>query len=436
MKPSMKRLFNKWKIAGLRGSIRQLKKIKNIRMKPRLKIVGVFLLVGATLLGLSSCQHKETEEQTETAKKQTYTCPMHPQIVSDKPGTCPICGMDLVPFDKSNVSDYLTLSEPQQALANVTTDTIETGSFSSFKQLNGRLAVDPSQTEFISSRVAGRIEALYVKQTGVPVRKGEPLYKIYSEQLAALQQEYLVAIAQATQFPEDKKFQQVAEAARQKLLLYSQTEAQIQQLKNRKQTSPYVTYAAPADGIVSQLLVTEGQYVAEGSSIMSLEAYHTVWVEADLYPAEANLVKKGDVVNVTVAGFENEPQKMRVEFIAPALQTGSQLLTIRGSIPNLHSQLKAGTQAIVELPVANTSKAITLPIDAVIHDGKGAHIWIETGVGKFAPRIVETGAENFNRIEITKGVGEGDVVVVSGAYLLYSEFVLKKGKNPMAGMKM
>jgi Cu(I)/Ag(I) efflux system membrane fusion protein len=384
-------------------------------------------------LGFPSCNEGETEQHPETAHKQTYTCPMHPQVVSDKPGTCPICGMDLVPFDKSNVSGYLTLSEPQQALANVTTDTIKNGAFSSFKQLNGRLAVDPSQTEFISSRVAGRIEALYVKQTGVPVRKGQPLYKIYSEQLAALQQEYLVAIAQATQFPEDNKFQQLADAAKHKLLLYSQTEAQIQQLSSSKQTSPYVTYAAPADGVVSELLVTQGQYVAEGSSIMSLEAYHTIWVEADIYPAEASLVKKGDAVNVTVAGFENGPQKMRVEFIAPALQAGSQLLTIRGSIPNLHNQLKAGMQAVVELPVANTSKAITLPVDAVVHDGKGAHIWVETGVGKFEPRMVETGAENFNRIAITKGVEEGDVVVVSGAYLLYSEFVLKKGKNPMAG---
>ena len=83
--------------------------------------------------------------------------------------------------------------------------------------------------------------------------------------------------------------------------------------------------------------------------------------------------------------------------------------------------------------MSNTSKALTLPVDAVIHDGKGAHIWVETEAGKFAPKMVETGAENFNRIEVTKGVEEGDVVVVSGAYLLYSEFVLKKGKNPMAG---
>lgn len=391
------------------------------------------MLVVPSMLWLSSCKDKETDKHTETTNAQTYTCSMHPQIVSDKPGTCPVCGMDLVPFDKNNTSDYLTLSEPQQALANVTTDTIKAGDFSSFKQLNGRLAVNPEQTEFISSRVAGRIEVLYIKETGVPVRRGQPLYKIYSEQLSALQQEYLIAIAQATQFPEDKKFQQLSEAAKQKLLLYSQTEAQLQQLRSKKQTSPYVTYSSPVSGVVSELFITEGQYISEGSSIMRLEGYQNIWVEADLYSGEAGFVKNGDMVNVIIPGYENEPHKMRIEFIAPALQAASQLLTIRGSIPNNHNELKAGMQAIVELPVANSFKAIALPVDAVIRDGKGAHVWLETGIGKFEPRIVETGAENFNQVEITKGIEKGDVVVISGAYLLYSEYVLKKGKNPMAG---
>lgn len=400
-----------------------------------LKRIFLFLLlVFVPVAGIISCENKSKAKQqaSEIKVKQTYTCSMHPQIIRDEPGTCPICGMDLVPFDKSNVSNFLTLSVPQQALSNIITDTIRAGSFTSSKRLNGRLMVDPSQSEFISSRVAGRIEALYVRQTGVPVRKGQPLYKIYSEQLAALQQEYLVTVAQASQFPDDKKFQQLADAARQKLLLYNQSESQVRQLKANGQTSPYVTYSSPADGVVSELFVTEGQYVGEGSSVMSLESYHTIWVEADLYPSEAGIIKKGDLVTVSVSGFESEPQKMKVDFISPAIQSGNQVITIRGSIPNSHNQLKAGMQTSVELPVINTSAAITLPVDAVIHDSNGSHIWVETGVGKFEPRMVNTGDENDNRVEITKGVQKGDVVVVSGAYLLYSEFVLKKGKDPLA----
>jgi Cu(I)/Ag(I) efflux system membrane fusion protein len=89
-------------------------------------------------------------------------------------------------------------------------------------------------------------------------------------------------------------------------------------------------------------------------------------------------------------------------------------------------------QAVVKIPVNKTTSAFTIPANAIIHDSKGAHIWVKTGEGKFAPRMVETGTGNFNEVEITNGVKEGDVVVVSGAYLLYSEYVLKKGMNPMA----
>ncbi len=403
-------------------------------MKIRLKYIILLLLGTASVFMLHSCNDSKVEVKTKTTEaKQTYTCPMHPQIVNEKLGTCPICGMDLVPFDKTNVSDTLTLSASQQALANVTTDTIEAGSFSSVKRLNARLAVNPAQSEFISSRVAGRIEALHVKETGVPVRVGQPLYKLYSEQLASLQQEYLVTVAQAAQFPEDEKFQQLAGAAKHKLILYNQSESQIQQLRTSKKTNPYVTYSSPASGIVSDLFVTEGQYVGEGTSIMSLEGYSNIWVEADLYPAEANLVKKGNSVKVIIPGFESQPLDMRIEFIAPAFQSGNQLLTVRGSIPNPNNRFKAGMQAIVELPISQTTSALTLPVEAVIRDQQGSHVWVQAGIGKFIPKMVQTGAENYNRVEISSGLDSGDIVVVTGAYLLYSEFKLKKGKDPMAG---
>jgi membrane fusion protein, copper/silver efflux system len=392
------------------------------------KLITILFFIGFAFVDFS-CTSK-TEVNAESEVVQTYTCPMHPQIVQNKPGTCPICGMDLVPFDKTNTEAYLILGEAQRLLANVVTDTVRTGSFSTQKQLNGRIAINPEQIEMISSRVAGRIENLSIRETGVFVNRGQHIYSIYSEQLSAMQQEYLVAVAQAEQFPADAKFQQIKEAAKQRLLLLDQTEAQIRSLVNSRKISPYISYTSPVSGVVSELYTSQGQYVAEGSPVLRIENYQTVWVEADVYPSEISGIKVGQVVTIRVAGYENERQSMRIEFISPALQAGSQLLTIRGKISNPNNRYRAGMQVFVDVPVSNISDAFTLPVDAVIRDGNGYHIWIETEPGRFEPRSVKTGTENFNRVEITEGLESGEIVVISGAYLLYSEFVLKKGSSP------
>jgi Cu(I)/Ag(I) efflux system membrane fusion protein len=387
-------------------------------------ITGVLFVAGCT---------EKAKNQTTTAKTQTYTCPMHPQIVENKPGTCPVCGMDLVPFDKSNTDPSLMLGESQKALANITTITVGANSLSGYKQLNGRLTINPEQTVFVSSRVPGRIEKLSVKQTGVRVSKGQPLYRIYSEELSSLQQEYLLSVAQASAFPEDKRFQEIARAARQRLLLYGQSEEQLKHLLNNKKSDPYVTYYSTAGGVVAELSITEGQYVAEGASILRLENYDILWVEADIYPSEAREIRKGQKVSVTIAGWEDQPQMITISFITPAFQGGSQTIQIRGSIQNPNNQWQPGLQASILLPSVNKTNVLTLPADALIREEQGTHVWIEADSSKYEPRIVKTGAEDFEKVEITEGLMQGDKVVVTGAYLLYSEFILKKGKNPMAG---
>lgn len=403
-----------------------------MKRKEFLKNIAVVVLAPSVLV---ACKGKKTVA-AKGDKEQTYTCPMHPQIVRNQPGNCPICGMELVPFDKNNQEQSLTLGASQQALANITTIAVGENAIASFTRLNGRLSTNPEATTFVSSRVPGRIELLYVKQTGVPVQKGQPLYKIYSEQLSTLQQEYLLMAAQVKSFPDDQRFQQMEKAARQKLLLYGQTEGQVQELVKNQKTNPYVTYLAPASGIVAELSVAEGQYVAEGGNVMRLEGYGEIWVEADVYPAETGKVHTGQQVKVVVAGYEDQPQAMTIRFIAPAFQSGSQVMQVRGTIPNLNHQWQPGMQAVIWLPSASKSKALTLPVDAVIREARGTHVWIKKGKGKFEPRMVATGTETFDQVEITSGLAQGDKVVVTGAYLLYSEFVLKKGSNPMSGMKM
>ena len=403
-----------------------MKRLKSIKI--------VVLVVMVPVLFLTACKNKKPGKQA-AEKKQTYTCSMHPQIIQEGPGTCPICGMDLVPFDKNNTDPFLTLSESQVALGNITTLTIGSSSLANNKILNGRLTVNPQQTAFISSRVPGRIEILYVKETGVKVSKGQTLYKIYSEQLATLQQEYLLAVAQAQQFPNDERFQQIQKAARQRLLLYDQTDAQLQQLVKSQKMEPYVSYPAPVSGVVAELMVTEGQYVSEGGTIMRIEGYSTLWVEADVYPAEASNIKVGQAVKVIIPGWEDQPQNMVIQFIDPSFQSGSQLMQVRGTIPNQNNQWQPGLQANVLLPVKSAGNVLALPVDAVIRDGKTSHVWVEESKGKFAPRMVRTGMENENLVEITEGLKEGEKVVITGAYLLYSEYVLKKGADPMAAHK-
>src|SRR5690606_31700702 len=162
--------------------------------------------------------------------------------------------------------------------------------------------------------VTGRIDQLYVRELGVTINKGQPLYRIYSEQLSVLQQEYLLAIAQVQQFPNDEKFKQIEQAAKQKLLLYSKTTTQIQSIAKNKKVDANVVFFAPVSGIVAELSAVEGQYVEEGSPILRLENYSNLWVEADLYSNEAMNVKVGQKVKVVVSGWETQPQYMEIQF--------------------------------------------------------------------------------------------------------------------------
>lgn len=396
----------------------------------------IYLLFLLSLIIVAGCnEEKKTDDKAADKTQQTFTCPMHPQVIKHEMGTCPICAMDLVPFEKNSDDKSIKLDEQRQLLANIKTIKIDDGEngegISNQSVLNGRLVIDPQQSNYISAKIAGRVEELFVRETGVAISKGQPLYKLYSEQLATLQQEYLMAVAQQKQFAGDKLEQQLVSSAKQKLLLYGQTEAQLQKLSKSQQKNPYVTVFAPQGGTIAELSITQGQYVAEGSPIMRLEGYGSLWVEADVYPNEMKQIKQGQQLKVVVSGWEDQPQSMKVDFVNPSLQAGTQLTQVRGSIANPNGQWQPGLQVKVMLTSQAAGGSINLPVDAVIRDGKGQHVWVKTEKDSFVPMAVTTGKANGSSIQIISGLATGDEVVVTGAYLLYSEYVLKKGKHPL-----
>jgi Cu(I)/Ag(I) efflux system membrane fusion protein len=359
---------------------------------------------------------------------------MHPQVILNEPGTCPICNMDLVPVSQTgNDKGELMLSESQIALGNIKVNRVKNGTVGANTLLTGKLVMDETQTDVISSRAPGRIEKLYLKETGRPIRKGQPLYELYSEQLLTLEREYLLALRQQQELgKENPRFTSFLEAARQKLLLYGLTSAQVKALGRTGRMDARVTFVSPASGIITDIAVAEGQYITEGGVLYRLGNLGKIWVEAELYPQEARRIQVGDPIAVRVQGTDREAVPAKVTFLSPELRAGSQVALLRAELANPEGQYLPGMQANVSLPGAQ-STTLTLPTDAVIRDGKGSHVWVQSGKDTFRARRVTLGEESADQVAILSGLQENDKVVTSGAYLLYSEFVLKKGKDPMAG---
>lgn len=400
----------------------------------------MMILAAALLLG--ACQGKKKETVAAAAASvhsdTAYTCSMHPQVMQDRPGKCPICGMELIPVKKNagSADGTVQLSDQQVQLGGIGLDTVGGGAIGDRMVLTGTVTVDESGSTAVSARLGGRVDRLYIKTTGEYVHKGQKLYDLYSEELNNAEQEYLLALErQETLHSSVVDLRQLMDAARSKLLLWGLSEAQVAELARVRKPQPVTSFYSSGEGVVASVESHEGDYVGAGTVVLRLTDLSTVWVQAQVYTSQLSAMPKDAAVVVRLPDIPGRNWTGRIDFVNPEVDPTARINGVRVALKNKDGVLKPGMAA--EVTVTNSGgHSLTLPQAAVIHSATGSLVWVQVGHHQFRPVMVETGVEDGGRVEIRSGLKAGDVVVTEGAYLVNSEYVFKHGADAMAGMDM
>jgi Cu(I)/Ag(I) efflux system membrane fusion protein/cobalt-zinc-cadmium efflux system membrane fusion protein len=461
-------------------------------------LVGIIFAISISLAltGCDSDNPATVTEQTAPAAGgaaapavQQYTCGMHPMIITDEPGLCPICNMDLTPLkasggvtsakpvgerkikywaapmDPTYIRDEPGKSPMGMDLVPVYEDESATGSIISIdpvtsqnmgvrmspvvrKDLSrtirtvGLVAYEESKQFSINSKIDGWVERLYANETGQFVKKGSPLLEIYSPALVSAQEEFLLArnnqlsVAQSS-FPSiSDGASRLLEASRRRLKLWDISDRQIARLESTGEVAKNLTLYAPYDGIVTMKMVKEGQFIKSGMEMLVLSDISKVWVYADIYEYEMPWVKVGQKGRIILPFVGSEPIESLVSYIYPYVEPKTRTVKARFDLNNPDYLLKPDMYVNVRLESEPVENALTVPVEAVLHSGEKQTVFVALGEGKFEPRLVKTGVQNeTGDIEIVQGLLEGENVVTSAQFMLDSESKLREAIAKMLERK-
>ena len=302
-------------------------------------VVAVAMILASC--GKSSSSHAGHTDTTATTQAEDYyTCTMHPQVHLDKPGVCPICGMDLVKASTSRKAEssmssaMVTLNDRDQLLANVSTVKVGYEEIEHVVGAFGTLEIaDPNKT-VISARFNGRIEKLYVNAVGVKVKVNDPLFDIYSPDMIQAENEYLQA------FKTGAARQNNLSVAKSKLLLLGLTESQIQELETAGTVPLVTTYYSPANGIVIDKKIVTGVYVSEGSTLYEISELSTLWNIADVYETDAAHIHIGETAKLSIATYPDEIFTGTISLIYPVVNPQTRTVKIRMLVNNANGKLR------------------------------------------------------------------------------------------------
>jgi len=369
------------------------------------------------------------------AETYKYVCPMHPQIVRDHEGTCPICGMDLVKQKVEEateaapvVSVPMGAAEPaeglQQTLA-IQTAKVVRETFWKYIRTYGVVRVDETQLVHVHPYASGWISDLSVREVGARVQKGQLLYRIYSPEIVSAQQDLLLAKKNVQQFAQGKEGQPLLASARVRLSLLGLSEKTIRQIEQREKVIHKVPVYAPQSGIVTQLKVQDGMFVQPSLELMSIADLSQVWVEAQVLPLQQQWVAVGKTTEVGLFNQSHSVQESRIDYIYPEVDGKTKSLRVRMQLDNRDKVFALGTPVEVTIYGGPKPNALIIPLTAVIDDGIEKRVVKRLSQGQYQPVKVVTGMQSDDLVEILSGLQEGDEIVISGQFLLDSESQIK-----------
>ena len=359
--------------------------------------------------------------------------PMHPAYTSDQPGIAPDCGMNLVPKYADEVEAMqdrppgtVMLSVEKQQLIGVRTAEVRRERLMRTIRTVGRVEADETKLARIHVKVAGWVEEVYVDFVGKLVKKGQPLFTLYSPELVSTQQEYLIA-RRGEQYLGESSYREVAEgaetllrAARERLRLWDITDEQIEKLEQTGAVTRTMTLNSPIDGFVMHRNLFPQTYVSPDTRLYEIADLSTIWVYADIYEYEVPYVRLGQRATMQLSYFPGKSYAGRVSYIYPTLDSKTRTVRVRLDFRNPGFALKPGMFADVEIKI-NYGVQTLVPSEAVLDSGLRQIVFIAKPGGFFEPRDVQLGARLENQYIVLSGVEPGETIVTSGNFLIDSE---------------
>jgi RND family efflux transporter MFP subunit len=381
----------------------------------------------------------ETGAAGPSAPRQLWTCGMHPQVIQDRPGKCPICHMKLTPIK----ADSAAAAAPQSATAAVVIDpvvvqnmgvrtaAVSEGPLKRTVRLVGYLDEAQPNVRDINLRVSGWVRRLHVSTEGQHVEAGDPLFDLYSPELQVAIGELIAARrarAAAGQHPGSGEVAgTLYDAAASKLVLLGLDSRQVEALAKLEQPPEAITFISPISGDVMEKLIVEGAAVRSGERVLRIVDRSMLWLDAQVFEKDLPFVQIGQGAVASIASRSNETIVGKIAFIQPRLSETTRTTTVRLEIANPTLALKPGMYAIVRVESQIAERAVLAPREAIIDTGESQVAFVAAAAGRFEPRKVRMGppAEN-GMVQVLEGLAPGEPVVTSGQFLIDSESRLRE----------